>query len=436
LLAAPLAHHQASAAPKPRVVLILPFATVDLPRNEQWLGEGVAQSLMLALAQAPLLVQTERDRLNRLPQPEVWDDQQAAQVGRALGADVVLYGEVRRAGGELAIQPRFIEIKGERAERTALDAVSVAEGTLMEGLRGVAPAYLRALKVPLSESDAARVAKWGAPTAFARAFEAYVQARLLASRGGQANNEAAIEQLSRAVEIDPQFVAAQFALGAVHQALGNRWKAAAQFRASTQLDPAYPEPYKSLGDLFLTAPRRLFDQAVEAYNKALEIRPFYADAYVGLGDARAAKGEVDAAVAAYQKALALNPVNARVHVSLGKLYYAEKGLYYEAVGAYKKAIELDPSYLEARMGLAEVYEDKGLYKEAIGEYRKVVEADPKNTGALYNLALVYEKVDPREAVALWERYIELAGNVPTEKDWVDVARLHLRKLKNQLEKGN
>src|SRR2546428_10301481 len=51
-----------------------------------------------------------------------------------------------------------------------------------------------------------------------------------------------------------------------------------------------PEPFKALGDLFLAAPRRLFDQAVEAYNKALELRPFYADAHVGLGDARAAKG--------------------------------------------------------------------------------------------------------------------------------------------------
>jgi tetratricopeptide (TPR) repeat protein len=217
----------------------------------------------------------------------------------------------------------------------------------------------------------------------------------------------------------------------VHQSLGNRWKAAAQFRASTQLDPTYPEPYKALGDLFLTAPRRLFDQAIEAYTKALDFRPFYADAYAGLGDANAAKGNFDGAVAAYQKALTHNPLNPRVHVSLGKIYYNEKQLYYEAVNAYKKAIELDGRYVEARMGLAEVYEEKGLYQDAIAEYRKVVEEDEKNTSALYNLALVYEKVDPREAITLWERYIKLAGPLPTEKDWVDVAILHLRKLKNQ-----
>ena len=83
------------------------------------------------------------------------------------------------------------------------------------------------------------------------------------------------------------------------------------------------------------------------------------------------------------------------------------------------------------MGLGEVYEDKGLYKEAIAEYARVIELDPKHTGALYNIALAYEKVDPREAIVQWERYIALASQVPSEKDWVDVARQHLRKLKNQ-----
>jgi tetratricopeptide (TPR) repeat protein len=252
-------------------------------------------------------------------------------------------------------------------------------------------------------------------------------------RTGKDAKETAVDLLSRAIEADASFVAAQYTLGTVHQALGNRWKAAAQFRAATQLDPTQPEPYKALGDLFLAQPRRLFDQAVEAYAKAIELRPFYADAHVGLGDARAAKGEVDAAIKAYQQALVYNPVNPRVHLSLGKIYFNEKGLYYESVNAYKKAIDLDPGSVEGRMGLGEVYEDKGLYKEAAEEYRKVIELDSKHTGAMYNLAIVYEKTDPREAIAQWERYIALASQLPAEKDWVDVARQHLRKLKNQVK---
>ncbi len=426
----------AEAAAKPRTLVVLPYAAKDLAREEQWVGEGVAQSLMLGFVQMPAVIQIDRERVNRLARTEPWDDQGAVTAARAVGADVAVYGEVRRAGSDLTIQPRYVEVKGEKTERVALEAVAVSDGALMQGLRSLPIAYARSLKVTLADAEAARAQKWASPTASMRAFEAFARGQQAAYRGGQEGNEAAVELLGKAIEIDPQFVVAQYTLGAVHQSLGNRWKAAAQFRASTQLDAAYPEPYKALGDLFLTAPRRLFDQAIEAYNKALEIRPFYADAHVGLGDAKAAKGEVDGAVGAYQKALSYNPLNAKVHVSLGKLYYAEKGLYYEAVQAYKKAIDLDGGFVDARMGLAEVYEDKGLYQEAIGEYRRVVELDKKNTGALYNLALVYEKVDTKESIALWERYIELAGPLPSEKDWVDMAKMHLRKLRSQPEKGN
>jgi tetratricopeptide (TPR) repeat protein/TolB-like protein len=419
------------AAPKPRNVLILPFATVDLAREEQWIGEGVAQSLMLALVHVPGLVQIDRDRLRQLPQPEAWDETATVAAAKRLGADIALFGEVRRTGSDLILQPRFVEVRGDKIERGALDTVAIAEGQLLDRLRPLPVGYLKAIKAPASDAELARAQKWAAPTGQLRAFELYVRGRQAAYRVTQDGSEAAVEFLSRAIEADPQFVAAQHALGVVHQNLGNRWKAAAQFRASAQLDPTYADPYKALGDLYLTAPRRLFEEAIKAYTKAIELRPFYAEAHVGLGDALAAKGDVDPAVAAYQRGIEHNPMNGKVYVSLGKLYYTEKGLYYESVTAYKKAIDLDPAYLDARMGLAEVYEDKGLYKEAIEEYRKVVDADAKNTGALYNLALVYEKVDPKESIMLWERYIALAGNLPAEKDWVDVARLHLRKLKQQ-----
>jgi tetratricopeptide (TPR) repeat protein len=431
LLLALIVAASAEAASRPRNVLILPFTTVDLAREEQWIGEGVAQALMLALVHVPGLVQIDRERLKQLPEPEGWDEAATLSAAKRLGADVALYGEVKRTGTDLIVQPRFLELRGDKVERGALDTFAVAEGQLLDRMRPLPAAYLKALKAPASEVELARAQKWAAPTSMLRAYEFYVRGRHAAYRGTQDGSEAAVEFLSRAIEADPQFVAAQYALGVVHQNIGNRWKAAAQFRASAQLDPTYAEPYKALGDLYLTAPRRLFEEAIKAYAKAIDLRPFFAEAHVGLGDALAAKGDVDLAVAAYQKGLDYNPMNAKVHVSLGKIYYAEKGLYYESVTAYKKAIDLDPTYLDARMGLAEVYEDKGLYKEAIEEYRKVVDADGKNTGALYNLALVYEKVDPKESITLWERYIALAGSLPAEKDWVDVARLHLKKLKQQ-----
>src|SRR5207253_1577481 len=206
-----------------RVIVIVPFDATALEREEQWMGEGVAQILALGLAQQPSIVQIERARLRSATRGEAWTESSLTQATRTVRADAALFGRLERRG-----------------------------------------------------------------------------------------TEAAVDLLSRAIEVDPSFVVATYMLGVVHSALGNRWKAAAQFRASTQLDASYPEPAKALGDLYLSQPRRLFDQAVEAYSKAIELRPFYADAYVGLGDAKAAKSDVDGAIAAYQKALVYNPVNPRV----------------------------------------------------------------------------------------------------------------------------
>jgi superkiller protein 3 len=429
-----LAMIDADANVRPRAILIVPFDSTGLERDEQWMGQGIAEVIGLGLDQHPAFVQIEAARLRAIGRPEAWGEPVVVQTARTLRADAAVFGRITRTGGELVVQPRLVEIKASAVDPVALEPVSVSEGELLSRLAPLATAYARTLKVPLTDAEARRMEKAAQATRSLKAFELYSRAAVATSlRPGQEGNEQAVDLLSRAIEADPNFVVAQYTLGRVHQSLGNRWKAAAQFRASTQLDAAYPEPYKALGDLFMAAPRRLFDQAVEAYNKAIELRPFYADAYVGLGDAKAAKSDVDGAVAAYTKALAYNPVNPRVHMSLGKIYYAEKGLYYESVTAYKKAIELDPNSVEARMGLGEVYEDKGLYKEAIDEYRRVIELDGKHTGAMYNLALVYESVDPRESIVQWERYIALASQLPSEKDWVDVARQHLKKLKSQLK---
>jgi tetratricopeptide (TPR) repeat protein len=430
-----LAGISADGAPvKARTVVVLPFDASALDRDDQWIGEGAAQVVALGLAQHPAFVQVDRARVQvAAGRPELWGEPVVLQTARALKADAALYGRVTRQNTDLVIQPRVLDLKAGTTDPLVLEPITAADGEVLARLSSLPVVYARSLKVSLAEADVRKIERASAPTKSVKAFELFSRAQVAAARGGQEGNETAVDLLSRAIEADANFVVAQYTLGAVHQALGNRWKAAAQFRASTQLDPTYPEPYKALGDLFLAAPRRLFDQAVEAYQKAIDLRPFYADAHVGLGDARAAKGDIDAAISAYQKALTYNTVNPRVHMSLGKIYYSEKGLYYESVQAYKRAIDLDGQSVDARMGLGEVYEDKGLYKEAVEEYRKVIELDNKHTGAMYNLAMVYEKTDPKEAIAQWERYIALASQLPSEKDWVDVARQHLRKLKNQVK---
>jgi hypothetical protein len=40
-------------------------------------------------------------------------------------------------------------------------------------------------------------------------------------------------------------------------------------------------------------------------------------------------------------------------------------------------------------------------------------------------------VDSKEAIEQWERYIELASTLASEKEWVDIAKKHLNKLRRE-----
>ena len=171
-----------------------------------------------------------------------------------------------------------------------------------------------------------------------------------------------------------------------------------------------------------------YAQAIHAYAAALDLAPDYNEARLGLGDAQQAQGRIEAAIAEYERVLATEPESARGHYALGKIYYSEKGLYHEAVAEFQRAISLEPRLLEAHLSLGDLFSEKGLHQEAIDRYRCVLSIDPQHPGAAYGLALVYEQVDISKAVQQWERYIDLASTLPSEKDWVGIAKKHLQKL--------
>lgn len=426
------------ASARTRPVLILPFQEATPGEADGWFGEGIAETLFVAAQMTATLLPIDRGRVQQVvraagaaPQPGP-PERSALALARTLRAEIVFYGDYQRtADGGVSITPRLLDAK--TGESRASEPLIGGPKRVLETQAEVIQAYAKMLNLGLKADEVQRMVAAARPTGNLTAFEAYAKGRRSALRGTQEGQEGAAELLARAVEIDPTFGLGHYHLGVTHLGLGNRWKAAAQFRAATQVDANLPEPFKALGDLFMSSPRRLYDQAIEAYQRALALRPHYAEAHVGLGDAKAAKSDHEGAIGHYQKALAVDPLNARVHFSLGKIYYNEKGLYYEAVTAYKKAIDLDGYFLEARMGLGEIYEEKGLYKDAIAEYRKVIEVDARHTAAHYNLALAYERVDVKEAIAQWERYVGLASEIATEKEWVDVARQHLKKLRDRAQ---
>ncbi len=95
------------------------------------------------------------------------------------------------------------------------------------------------------------------------------------------------------------------------------------------------------------------DEAVASYNKALAIKPDYAEAHSNLGNALKDLGKLDEAVASYNKALAIKPDYAEAYSNLGNALQS-LGKLDDAVASYHKALAIKPDYAEAHRHLARV----------------------------------------------------------------------------------
>ena len=93
--------------------------------------------------------------------------------------------------------------------------------------------------------------------------------------------------------------------------------------------------HNNLGFLFLE--KGQVDEALEHFQKVLEINPSYAEAYNNLGNALLQKGQLSKAIDQFQKALAINPNYAEAHSNLGNALLQE-GQLDDAVDHFQKAL--------------------------------------------------------------------------------------------------
>jgi tetratricopeptide (TPR) repeat protein len=114
--------------------------------------------------------------------------------------------------------------------------------------------------------------------------------------------------------------------------------------------------------------------AIQAYQKALEIEPDFADVHLSLGHAymRLQKGQE--AIKAFKDATRINPELDEAYYGLG-LEYFRAGKMKEAAQAFKKAVSVRPSMAKAHYGLALAYQDLGKQDLLLEEYRILQQLD-------------------------------------------------------------
>ena len=127
--------------------------------------------------------------------------------------------------------------------------------------------------------------------------------------------DGAIAAAKKAFAIDPGYSRAYSYLGMAYKEQGNAEAAVDAFREAVAIDPYnYPWAHVNMG--MLLSDSEQYDEALAAFEQALQLIPDDAWTYTCMGKAYLGKGDVDAAVAAFEKAVQLAPDDLRGHQAL------------------------------------------------------------------------------------------------------------------------
>ncbi len=250
---------------------------------------------------------------------------------------------------------------------------------------------------------------------------ALAQAPDFAAEGRKAlderNYELAVQQLTKAVEADPQDYAAHFNLGFAYSLLNKDTEAIEEYRKVLTIKPGLYEAELNLGIALLEqkqAKEAIFQLLGAVAQKPEEFRPnFY------LAEAYLAAGEVAKAEESYKKSEELNPKSAGVQLGLGRARARQNRLA-EGAANFRKAAELDANYRDALLELASLYEKSGETSDAIELYKQF----PENVAAQERLGgLLIEAGKPAEAVGPLEFVV---GKSPSSANRVALATAYRR----------
>lgn len=128
------------------------------------------------------------------------------------------------------------------------------------------------------------------------------------------------------------------------------------------------------------------------------------------------------AIQNYQRVVDLAPNWIEAHINLGVAYY-QLGQLTDARNAFLTAVQIDPLNGISRYNLGCTLEELGQLDEAIEHLRRAARAMPAHADVHFNLALAYEKRGERLAAReQWILYLKYAPQGP----WADQARARLK----------
>ncbi len=336
-------------------IAVLPFVNATNDANNEYLSDGLTESLIGSLSQLPNLKVMARSTVFRYKGKE--DDPQ--KIGQALQVSAVLMGRIMQHGDHVAIEADLVntadgsELWGAHYDRNQADITEVQSDITRD--------ISSKLRIQLSGNEQQRLGRAG--TTNPEAYRLYLEGRQLWY--GRTD-----EGLKKSIDLFQQAIAA---------------------------DPNYALAYAGLADTYNVAPgyqtgissRQGSLLADEATRKALELDSSLSEAHAARAMAIATELKWGEAEPEFRRAIELNPNNATAHYFYAISFLMPENRINQALEEFQTALSLDPlsSIVGSNYGLALV--EAHRYPEALAQFQKVLERDPNFKAAYYKQSQLY-----------------------------------------------
>jgi len=377
-------------------IAVLPLTNESGDPSQQYFSDGISEDLITTLSHFPGLRVIGRASAFQFRHSE--DDSRS--IGAKLGVAHLFEGSVQRSGDTVRVSAELIDTAdggtewSERYDRPYKNLFALED----EITRAVAR-VLRAKLLP-GEQSAAQSDR--PPDGSLEAYNALLLGRFYASRYTEGDYREAIEQYTRATQLDPRYALAWSGMSEVWANLGYGFlagapaqEAYAKARAAADralaLSPELASPHLIRG-MLLQEDDLNWRGAEAEYRRAQALAPNDGHVKYALGHLLVAFGDLDAAIELTQQSLAVDPLQANRYVWLG-IYLLAQNRLGEAEQAVRKAIELQPTGEQYHMILAEIEIQRGNAQAALA----AAQQEPPGVGQDVAFALARQIGSDRSA---------------------------------------
>jgi serine/threonine protein kinase/Flp pilus assembly protein TadD len=335
-------------------IAILPFANLSEEKANAYFAEGIQNEILTKLA-------TVRDlkvisRISTAKYQSKPDNLKT--VAQELGVSAILEGAVQTAGDKVRVNVQLIDARADTHlwaksyDRDLKDVLGVESEVAQE--------IAEALQANLSPSESHGLAS--VRTHDTEAYDLFLRGEYELHQGESRSAADAFDRADafyqQALARDPNFADAAAELA--RSRLSRHWNVSPLAPAELEevksiidralaLAPNLPEAHFALG-LFFYWGYRQYENALAAFNRALELQPNNALARQYCAYVYRRRGEWERSVADFQRAQELDPRDALIPGNIGATYQTLR-LWKEAERAELRALAIDPHYALAALDL-------------------------------------------------------------------------------------